>query len=407
MKCLVTSLIVGMAMLAGCAPIEDPSSGKEPSEPAANGDDASANVAPDPDAGAVAEDTATEDTATKETTEVPGHNSPDAALPSSANAWKPGQKIPADQFWPSGTDGLALEWHQMFSAYRSRPTTSAWIDVHWIAWDWITWPGLLSTVYGDEHRVLVWEDWKDFKGIMAMAMSMAGSDNVDYADYDKAMYQCANGEFDEYWKTFARQAKASGRNGSNTIISLAQEFNGTWFPWNPKRTSMETWMSCWKRTYTAIHSESDLQVAWVFSATAHTTIEGDYAVASVWDAYPGDDYVDVVGLTRYDFKTLGPIDSTDWRDTCWNTQDICHTAKLAREHGKKLAVVEWSIERGKYGYGDNPNFVQMMFGFFADNRDILLLENHFDNYGDGDWSLFPRADNNAKSSDKYKELYTP
>ncbi|HEX5660152.1 MAG TPA: glycosyl hydrolase, partial [Polyangiales bacterium] len=231
------------------------------------------------------------------------------------------------------------------------------------------------------------------------------------AEYFDNMRRCATGAFDDYWKAFARNAKAAGRTGDNTIVSLAQEFNGTWFPWNPKTVGLQVWTDCWKHVYTAIHSESDLKVTWVFSANKSGVASELFAVENVWDAYPGDEYVDVLGLTRYDFQDFTAMTSTDWRDTCGSGQDICDAAKLAREHGKKLAVVEWSIQRDESGWGDNPNFVQMMFGFFADNRDVLLLENNFNHYGDGGdenkWNLLPRKSNNAKSSDKYRELYMP
>jgi hypothetical protein len=343
--------------------------------------------------------------------EAPGNGDASGEPVAPGAAWKPGQKIPIDQMWASGSDGATREWAQSFGDWRGRPTTSSWINLLYLPWDWLATPGLLAASPDtDDDRVKVWDVWRNFQGPLALSMSMAGPSEVSQEEYDESMRQCATGAFDAYWRAFARNAKAAGRNGDNTIVSLAQEFNGTWFPWNPKTVGMKVWKDCWKHVYTAIHSESDLQVTWVFSANANTELDGDYAVANLWDAYPGDEYVDVLGLTRYDLSTLGDETSTDWRNTCGNDQDICEAARFAREHGKELAVVEWSIERDEDGHGDNPNFVQMMFGFFADNRDVLLLENNFNHYGDDDdnpWNLYPRQADNAKSSDMYRELYTP
>ena len=70
-----------------------------------------------------------------------------------------------------------------------------------------------------------------------------------------------------------------------------------------------------------------------------TTKGGDWAVNNIWEAYPGDDAVDVIGVNRYDFPGLGPI-SMNWRDTCWNTQDICYAADFARRRGKPMALVK-------------------------------------------------------------------
>jgi hypothetical protein len=234
---------------------------------------------------------------------------------------------------------------------------------------------------------------------------MAGPDSLSQADYDHAMQLCARGELDDEWQKFAFNAKARGRSGEDTVVSLAHEFNGTWFPWNPGNVGVETWKGCWRHVYTAIKSASDLKVAWVFSATDHRGKEGDYAVDNAWDAYPGDDYVDIIGVNRYGFRKLGAFESTNWRDTCSNPQDLCAAARYARTHHKQLAVPEWSIDRGKYGYGDNGFFVTMMYGFFVDNVDILAFENNFNNGGQGDWHLFPMQGHNQKAAQRYRELW--
>ncbi len=311
----------------------------------------------------------------------------------------------ANQFWPSGTDGLDPSFAGEFAQFRGRETSSAWVNLHWVAWDWLTEPGLLSSITGQD-RVKVWSMFADWPGVLALSMAMAGMDEgVSQSEYDDNMRQCAKGAYDEDWRTFAANAAAAGRTGDDTVVSLAHEFNGTWFVWNPREVGVDTWLACWRHVYDAIKSASDLRVAWVFSATANTRKDGDFAIANAWDAYPGDDYVDVIGIDRYDFQALGSSESTDWRDTCGNSQDLCDTADYARTHGKALGVPEWSIERGKYGYGDNPNFVKMMYGFFRDNRDVLAFENNFNNGGEGDWHLYPTDANNAKASARYQELW--
>lgn len=389
MNGLLRFVALTVASLAACAPVEEENPDQQPAPP--QNDDGGSMAPPTGDDASLPTDAGT-------------NPQSDGGTPS--GAWQPGQKIAPADFWNSGTDGVSRDFAKQFGDYRGRPTSSAWISVHWVDWSWLTYPGLATSLTG-EDQMLVWEEWADFEGVLAMSMSMAGPSEVSEAEYDEQMRQCARGEFDDEWRTFAKNARTAGRNGNNTIVSIAQEFNGTWFPWNPARTDMDTWMSCWKHVYTAIHAESDMKVAWVFSASSNTQKGGDWSVDSAYDAYPGDEYVDVLGINRYDFAALGPRTSTNWRDTCWNEQDICHAAQLAREHGKPLAVTEWSIERDEFGYGDNPNFVQMMFGFFADNRDILLLENQFSHYGMGDWYLYPRDATNPMSSDKYAELYRP
>jgi hypothetical protein len=310
---------------------------------------------------------------------------------------------PPSGTWKSGTDGLSRDFLKQFGDWRGRPVTSTWINLHWLESSWITNPGLMSDLNGT--RVLVWDYYKDFNGILVLSMSMAGNSNVDRATYENNMRSCANGQLNSMWETFGRNAKAKGRNGTNTVVSLAHEFNGTWFKWNPGTVGLDVWKNCWKNVYRSIKVGSDVKVIWVFSSTNNTQKGGDFAVNTAWDAYPGDDFVDVIGINRYDFRSLGSMSSTNWRDLCANTQDICYTAQFARDHGKPLGLPEWSIERGEFGYGDNPAFIQKMVTFFKDNSDVLLFENLFENGGSGDWHVFPREDDNKNSSDKYRELY--
>jgi hypothetical protein len=305
-------------------------------------------------------------------------------------------------FWPSGTDGLSRTFADAFGAWRGRPTTSNWINVHWVTWDWMTNPGFYSTLDGT-NPVKVWDLYAGWSGVMVLSMSMAGSSND--SSYDQRMRECANGDFDGYWNTFAQNAANAGRSGNDTVVSLAHEFNGTWFKWNPGTVGLDVWKSCWRHVYSAIHAKSSLRVAWVFSASSNTTKGGDYSVNTAWDAYPGDDYVDIVGINRYDFRSLSSNTTTNWRDTCNNTQDICYAANYARQHGKPIGVPEWSMDRGQYGWGDLPAFVTMMFNFFKDNADILAFENNFNNGGSGDWNFYPENGSNMDSAERYKSLW--
>jgi len=306
--------------------------------------------------------------------------------------------------WPSGTDGLDPVFFGQFGEWRGLPSTSSWINLHWLKWEWLTAPGLAATLDGTSS-VRVWDMLQDWDGMAVLSMSMAGPDDMPQPEYDKAMQQCARGEFDDEWRTFASNATSSGRSGKNTVVSLAHEFNGTWFPWNPGTVGLETWTACWRNVYTAIKSASDLRVVWVMSASSITKKGGDYAVDSAWDAYPGDAYVDIIGVNRYDFSMLGERTLTDWKKTCGNKQDLCDAADYARKHNKTIAVPEWSVERGEYGYGDNPTFIAFMYKFFSDNRDVLAFENNFNNGGMGDWHLYPPAPDNEKSAARYKDLW--
>ena len=73
--------------------------------------------------------------------------------------------------------------------------------------------------------------------------------------------------------------------------------------------------------------------------------------------------------------------------------------------GDFRAVPEWSMDRGQYGAGDRPGFVDMMFNFFKDNSDILAFENIFNNGRSGAWNYYPESAANAQSAARYTALW--
>lgn len=360
---------------------------------------------------------------------------PDGALALTAHAWNslPGAAFTSDAdagtlnlvvantapapapsgLWNSGIDGLSRDHHNAFGAWRGRPSTSTWINLLWLPWDWLTAPGLSSTSNGQSANVRVWDLYRDFPGVVVLSMSMAGSGNVDRAVYENNMRDCANGAYNSHWATFGTHATAAGRNGNNTVVSLAQEFNGTWFKWHPKNVGLDVWKRCWRNVYNSIKSTSTVKVAWVFSATTVTSNAGaDWAVNSVWDAWPADgtgrDYVDVIGVNRYDHPMHGYL-VADWRARCANRQDICFAASEARRLGKPLGINEWGPDRD-VGNPDNAEFITMMYNFFKDNRDVLMYETHFATILGtdlpGDWHLFPQSSINTKASTRYRQLWS-
>ena len=113
----------------------------------------------------------------------------------------------------------------------------------------------------------MWDYYADWKGVIVLSASMAGPDGS--TNYDQNLRDCATGSYDTYWQTFAQNATDAGRTGADTVVSLAHEFNGTWFKWNPGNVGIDVWTSCWKHVYAAVHAKSNLRVAWIFSASSN------------------------------------------------------------------------------------------------------------------------------------------
>ncbi|OAA25139.1 Glycosyl hydrolase family 26, partial [Frankia sp. EI5c] len=105
---------------------------------------------------------------------------------------------------------------------------------------------------------------------------------------------CARGEYDSHWRDFGNTLVRNGR--PDAIVRLGWEFNGNWFKfWEPKDTG--TWKVCFTRAAASIRSTApQVKIEWTMTAHRDTMVNGD----NVWDAYPGDDVVDIIGIDAYD-----------------------------------------------------------------------------------------------------------
>lgn len=123
--------------------------------------------------------------------------------------------------------------------------------------------------------------------------------------------------------------------------------------------------------------------------------------------YPGDAYVDVIGVDAYDQSWLsgtypipGDADeqtATAIRERVW-TEDLhggrrglAFWADFSRQHHTPLALGEWgvTIRSDGHGGGDNPGYIQHMYEFITDNPHVIF-NCYFDvNAGDGAHQLSP------------------
>jgi hypothetical protein len=129
---------------------------------------------------------------------------------------------------------------------------------------------------------------RGIKSVLSQEL-IAYSDRYDYHTLDSIIH----GRWDGYFRRFARDARAA-----KDIIyyRFGYEMNGDWMPWGEQP---EKFAKAWKRAWRIFKEEKASNVRWVFSPNVvwdDRTVEKDIA-----PYYPGDRYVDVVGLDGYNF----------------------------------------------------------------------------------------------------------
>jgi hypothetical protein len=202
-----------------------------------------------------------------------------------------------------------------------------------------------------------------------------------------SLLACSRGDYDEHWAAFGRNAASSGMAG-RTIVRLAWEFNGSWNPWaatNPVR-----FQYCWRHLVTAAERYAPaLRWEWCVNRGVND------ALADAARAWPGNRYVDFVGVSSYD--GWPPVrDAASWRAQYNAAGGLREWARFAGRHHRKLALSEWGLsdQWGEHSGGDNPYYIRRMFGFFRQQQAVLGYESYFDEvdpYQGGALSLNPRG----------------
>lgn len=155
--------------------------------------------------------------------------------------------------------------------------------------------------------------------------------------------QAAGGAFDSHYTALAANLVKWGFG--DAILRPAWEFGGNWYTWHPKTsTEAADYAAFFRRFVVACRTQG---LKFEFCWNPITTLTGPDQTL----AYPGDGYVDQIGLDLYD---------------AWSTfdaqmvapQGIKFWTDFAATHGKEMAYPEWGlVDTAHHGYGDDPSFI--------------------------------------------------
>ncbi|RKH71123.1 glycoside hydrolase family 26 protein [Corallococcus aberystwythensis] len=195
---------------------------------------------------------------------------------------------------------------------------------------------------------------------------------------------CAAGAYDQRFKNLASNLVAYELQG--TIIRLGWEFSGSWMPWYSGNGQQANFAACFRRIVTAMRTQQP-NAGFEFDWNPNY----DISAADLSATYPGDAYVDYIGLDMYDQGWNGayPIPAgcagscalTRWQSV-WNAQFGPALAKFktfARSHNKRLSVPEWGVnDAATHGGGDDTYYVQQMLAFIFDPANNVGYHSYFD-----------------------------
>jgi hypothetical protein len=231
----------------------------------------------------------------------------------------------------------------------------------------------------------------------------------------------ATGAYDHHYTRLARALVEHGLG--NTILRLGWEFNGDWYAWRAEGKAA-AFAAYWRRIVTAMRAvpgTEQLHFCWNPSL-------GNQRMPAE-SAWPGDEFVDFIGLDVYDVSWVP--DTYPWpkgtteadvearRTKAWDLwirtpeRGLTWWARFAAAHGKKLAVPEWGVCEGPDDHGglDDVRFVERMHDFVTDPAGGIAFHCYFDaKASDGRHELSPggkgaRESAFPRASARFRELF--
>ena len=324
--------------------------------------------------------------------------------------------------WGAGNKTGGAKANEAYAAWLNRPVV--WAEDFEPTEQWE------NNIEGGGWQLGEWSAWKKAVPGRRLIISVpllpggwdrSGAKGGPEAGKPVSWEAAARGEYTGHFKNLAENLVHYGLGDS--IVRLGWEFNGGWYTWrasdNPKAFAQ----------------------AWALIVKAMRSVPGTEKMQYCWNpasswlqfpaeqAWPGDEYVDVVGLDHYDQSwapdtypfpaNASPSEIERRQKKAWNdvllngTYGLMSWKKFADDHHKPFALPEWGVctRDDTHGGMDNPYFVEQMSRFILDPANHVAFHCYFDVWaGDGNHQLSPGIDGKEvtrfpKSAAKFREFF--
>jgi len=184
----------------------------------------------------------------------------------------------------------------------------------------------------------------------------------------------ATGAYNSYFVTLAQTLVAAGE--SNAYLRLGWEFDGGWYAWSAASTTDEAnFAQYFQQIVTAMRSVSGANFGFVWNPDVAAFNDPSYNVSL---AYPGNAYVDYIGLDAYDQTWVTPqTPANAWDETTFPA--LTAAQQFASAQGIPLAITEWGVATRSdgHGLGDDPLYVNDLVAWMKDPANNVAFESYF------------------------------
>jgi mannan endo-1,4-beta-mannosidase len=144
---------------------------------------------------------------------------------------------------------------------------------------------------------MAWNDPLDSQAAIN-AWSYGALYYIVWEPYHTTVAAIAHGHSDGYITQFARQVRSVN---VPVAISFGHEMNGFWYPWGTRGTTSADFVTAWRLIHRLFAAAGATNVIWVWNPNV-ISAEPQLRLSTY---YPGNGYVDWVGVTGY-FTATGP-----------------------------------------------------------------------------------------------------
>jgi hypothetical protein len=291
--------------------------------------------------------------------------------------------------WYSGmwTGGAANASHLAKAAtWRGRPMDVA-----------MTYPlyGTWAEIAGSEWSIA---GFASFKGRLSYGLPLLPTNRRGHWE------DVTSGKQDAVFTAVAKQLVKHGHG--DAMIRMGVEVNGAWFPWSVTTLTAPQYRAAFRHV-AAVMAEVSPELTFWLDLNCSTALKGGPdRLSAITDLWPGDDVADGVSMDHYDSGVRAATDEAKWvrvTQPSW-APGLQDGVDFARKHKKGFAVPEWGLDDVN-GPGDNSFFIERMFRFLSDNRDVVVYENYFNEPNSTIRSAIFETTENPKAAASYRKLW--
>ncbi len=222
-----------------------------------------------------------------------------------------------------------------------------------------------------------WNSWSDIlrsSSLLPSCWRSEGYRNLAFSvpllpnDHVSTLEQGAAGAYDNYFLQIAQALIANGYG--HAIIRLGWEFNLPNYPWAAAKNP-QAWVAYFQRVVGVMRSAPGAE----FRFDWNPAVDGAYArpghIAPPL-VYPGDQFVDIIGLDVYNQWWGDPSVPPEqrWEALAHQPYGLEWHRDFAAQHGKPMSFPEWGTgtRPDGHGGGDDDYFVTQMASWILANN---------------------------------------